>query len=62
MPFLPQLCDNATYAAAATRVGCGAFPSGGVVCMELRVIDSESNSACSGSANILGVGRDLEEG
>jgi len=42
--------------AAATRVGCGAFLSGEVICMELRVIDSESDSVCSGSVNVSGTG------
>jgi len=49
-PIPSAAITSGNTSAAATRVGCG------VVCMRLRVIDSESDSACSGSANVLGAG------
>jgi len=52
MPSAAITSGNAS--AAATRVGWGTFLSGGVACTEWRGTDSESDSVCSGSANVSG--------
>lgn len=54
MPSAPITSGNTR--AAATRVGCGAFVSCDVVCVELRAKGSGSGSACPGSINESGTG------